>query len=53
MAGFDPLRLLRSEDQVEMIVVQAATRHYFELRRDLDRQLANEIANAVAKSFGG
>lgn len=53
MAGMDPMRFLESDDPVEVIVMLSIARRWYERRLELDRQLAVEVNNVLAKSSGG
>lgn len=51
IAGMDPLRFLECEDPVESMICVAIMRRYFQMKKNLDRNLAVEIVNALAESM--
>lgn len=51
IAGIDPMVYLKSDDPVEQIALLAIARHYFEIREDLDRNLAIEVVNQLGQAM--
>ena len=48
----DPIRFLKSEDPMEILMMQAIAQRFHEQQMKLDQSRANMIANAVGKLFG-
>lgn len=51
LLGFDPRRVLETDNPSELLVIRAVVDKAAQLREQLDRSLAVEIANAVGKLF--
>lgn len=49
--GVDGIRLLKSEDPTEILMLQAVGREALRIAQQRDKSLAAEIANAVGRLF--
>lgn len=50
LAGMDPMRLLETQDQLEVLVMQAVASKRAELEQTISRSRAVDIANAINES---
>lgn len=51
--GLDPMRYIESTDSDERYLMTQLGQQIYDFRRDLDHNLAVDIANAVGKVFKG
>lgn len=51
--GLDGVAFLRSTDPAERLAMVAVARRAARIRRSMDESLANAIAKAVGRLFGG